>query len=259
MLKQIPLISGNLLDFPTHCETDPDKYVGINVIAHSCNCQNVMGGGIAKQIKDRYPKAFEADHERWSDEYNDGGNWRCQIGDYSKAVIETQWTHLPHATIYNLYTQSGYSTKERQVNYEYFWKALKAMEEDLCASHVQKHEYNPAPPPILGLPYGISCGLAGGNWKIIKAIIEDIFLDSMIECYIVKFNQFEDTGVDSYTESAFEATPKAETRSIELDIDDDNLLRYMKYAHEKGMTFNELTTEAVKEMLNKSDFENECG
>jgi hypothetical protein len=143
MLKQIPLISGNLLDFPTHCETDPDKYVGINVIAHSCNCQNVMGAGIAKQIKDRYPKAFEADTERWGNEYNEGGNWRCQIGDYSKAVIEDQ------GTIYNLYTQSGYSTKERQVNYEYFWKALKAMEEDLCASHVQKHEYNPAPPPIL--------------------------------------------------------------------------------------------------------------
>jgi hypothetical protein len=77
----------------------------------------------------------------------------------------------------------------------------------------------------------------------------------MIECYIVKFNQFEDTGVDSYTESAFEATPKSEMRSIELDIDDDNLLRYMKYAHEKDMTFNELTIEAVKEMIiNKADF-----
>ncbi len=254
MLKQIPLISGNLLDFPTHCETDPDKYVGINNIAHSCNCQNVMGAGIAKQIKDRYPKAFEADHERWSDEYNDGGNWRCQIGDYSKAVIETQWTHLPHATIYNLYTQSGYSTKERQVNYEYFWKALKAMKEDLLSVQDDAGESQ-----VVGLPYGISCGLAGGNWKIIKAIIEDIFLDSMIECYIVKFNQFEDTGVDSYTESAFEATPKAEMRSIELDIDDDNLLRYMIYAHERDMTFNELTTEAVKEMLNKADFESGCG
>ena len=73
------------------------------------------------------------------------------------------------------------------------------------------------------------------------------------------FNQFEDTGVDSYTESAFEATPKSEMRSIELDIDDDNLLRYMKYAHEKDMTFNELTIEAVKEMLNKADFERGCG
>ena len=208
MLKQIPLISGNLLDFPTHCETDPDKYVGINVIAHSCNCQNVMGAGIAKQIKDRYPKAFEADTERWGNEYNDGGNWRCQIGDYSKAVIETLGknspharTNLSHATIYNLYTQSGYSTDRRQVNYEYFWKATKAMQEDLLFN---QHELNVR--QVVGLPYGISCGLAGGNWKIIKAIIEDIFLDSLIECYIVKY---DDLGKDSpadWQKSSFERT-----------------------------------------------------
>jgi O-acetyl-ADP-ribose deacetylase (regulator of RNase III) len=199
MLSEIPVIGGNLLDFPTHCTTDPDTFLGINNIAHSCNCQNVMGAGIAKQIKDRYPQAFEADAERWSNEYNDGGNWRCQIGDYSKAVIETQWTHLPHATIYNLYTQSGYSTKERQVNYEYFWKALKAMQEDLLFN---QHELNIR--QVVGLPYGISCGLAGGNWKIIKAIIEDIFLDSMIECYIVKY---DDLGKDSpadWQKSSFE-------------------------------------------------------
>ena len=47
--------------------------------------------------------------------------------------------------------------------------------------------------------------------------------------------------------------------AIELDIDKDDLLRYMTYAHEKDMTFNELAQEAVKEMLNKSDFESECG
>tara|TARA_R110000823_G_scaffold209903_1_gene340054 strand:+ start:666 stop:1133 length:468 start_codon:yes stop_codon:yes gene_type:complete len=154
-----------------------------------------MGGGIAKQIKDRYPQAFEADTERWGNEYNDGGNWRCQIGDYSKAVIEDQ------GTIYNLYTQSGYSTKERQVNYEYFWKAMKAMQEDLLFN---QHELNVR--QVVGVPYGISCGLAGGNWKIIKAIIEDIFLDSMIECYIVKYDQFEHEGVGSYTKSSFEYT-----------------------------------------------------
>jgi hypothetical protein len=56
------------------------------------------------------------------------------------------------------------------------------------------------------VPYGISCGLAGGNWKIIKAIIEDIFLDSMIECYIVKYDQFKEEGVGSYTKSSFEYT-----------------------------------------------------
>jgi bifunctional DNA-binding transcriptional regulator/antitoxin component of YhaV-PrlF toxin-antitoxin module len=47
---------------------------------------------------------------------------------------------------------------------------------------------------------------------------------------------------------------KAKYSTIELDIDDDNLLMYMKCAHEKDMSFNELTTEAVKEMLDKEGF-----
>jgi len=199
MLKQIPLIKGNLLDFPTHCETDPDKYVGINNIAHSCNCQNVMGGGIAKQIRDRYPQAFEADTEvHMRKEYDTPDEYTSLLGQYSKAVIEAQLsdldiiyssdarTNLTHATIYNLYTQSGFSTSQREVNYEYFWRAMKAMQEDLLFN---QHELNVR--QVVGLPYGISCGLAGGSWKVIKAIIEDIFLDSMIECYIVQFDLLE--------------------------------------------------------------------
>ena len=47
--------------------------------------------------------------------------------------------------------------------------------------------------------------------------------------------------------------------AIELDIDKDDLLRYMTYAHERDMTFNELAQEAVKEMLDRADSESECG
>ena len=130
-----------------------------------------MGAGIAKQIKERYPQAFEADTECYNNEYNEGGNWKVRIGDYSKAEIESKFLPNNKGIIYNLYTQSGYSTKKREVNYEYFWRALKAMQEDLLFIQHETGE-----PQVLGLPYGISCGLAGGNWKIIKAIIEDIFL-----------------------------------------------------------------------------------
>jgi bifunctional DNA-binding transcriptional regulator/antitoxin component of YhaV-PrlF toxin-antitoxin module len=52
---------------------------------------------------------------------------------------------------------------------------------------------------------------------------------------------------------------KVKYKTIELDFDDDELLKYMNFAHEKGITFNELAEEAVKEMLIKSDFERECG
>ena len=88
-----------------------------------------------------------------------------------------------------MYTQATIGTGERQVDYEKFWRALKKVEEELFEINVTKHQYNPSPPPILGLPWGISCGLAGGSWGIVFAMINDIFLDSQIKCYIVKYDE----------------------------------------------------------------------
>ena len=66
--KNIQIIDGNLLDFPND----------IGFIAHSCNTSNIMGAGIARQVKDRYPLAYEADcHARY-----EGDNL---LGDYSFA------------------------------------------------------------------------------------------------------------------------------------------------------------------------------
>jgi O-acetyl-ADP-ribose deacetylase (regulator of RNase III) len=80
-MKKVQITKGNLLDFPTHCLSfASNEYIGINAIAHSCNCQNVMGAGIAKQIKDRYPQAYEADTKFYNNEYNDGGGWKGAIG-----------------------------------------------------------------------------------------------------------------------------------------------------------------------------------
>ena len=162
-MDKIETISGNLLDFPPYCQTDPNRDTGINNIAHSCNCRMIMGGGIAKQIKNRYPQAYEADVKFICDEYDEEGQFKYALGNYSKAVIEIKFLPNNKATIYNLYTQASIGGDSRQVNYEKFWQALKNM-------------------------HGISCGLAGGNWGIIKAMIEDIFLDSLIKTYIVRFD-----------------------------------------------------------------------
>jgi bifunctional DNA-binding transcriptional regulator/antitoxin component of YhaV-PrlF toxin-antitoxin module len=50
---------------------------------------------------------------------------------------------------------------------------------------------------------------------------------------------------------------KAKYSTIEIDFGDDELLRYMTYAHERGMTFNELVEDCIKDFLIKSDFEND--
>lgn len=153
-------VSGNLLDFPN----------GINAIAHSCNTHNVMGAGIANQIKYRYPNAYSADCHAMMD----GDN---VLGDFSFSVTDATQTK----GIYNMYTQDKIGG-ERAVNYEAFYVALNKV-----AGHIEWQSKHEGEEKVLGLPYGISCGLAGGNWEIVKAMIEDIFLDSPTKCFIVKY------------------------------------------------------------------------
>ena len=52
---------------------------------------------------------------------------------------------------------------------------------------------------------------------------------------------------------------KANLESVELDFDEDELFKYMQLAHEKGISFNELCENALKEVITRSEFENECG
>ena len=48
---------------------------------------------------------------------------------------------------------------------------------------------------------------------------------------------------------------KVKYESVSLDIDDEDLLKYMMFAHEQDITFNELCQNAIKEKLN--EFEKE--
>lgn len=45
---------------------------------------------------------------------------------------------------------------------------------------------------------------------------------------------------------------KVKYEKIELDMDEEDLLKYMMFAHEQNITFNELCQNAVKENLEKN-------
>jgi bifunctional DNA-binding transcriptional regulator/antitoxin component of YhaV-PrlF toxin-antitoxin module len=46
---------------------------------------------------------------------------------------------------------------------------------------------------------------------------------------------------------------KVKRETIDLDIPEEDLLKYMIFAHEQGITFNELCEEAVKEKLKENE------
>jgi O-acetyl-ADP-ribose deacetylase (regulator of RNase III) len=149
--EMIQQIEGDLLDFPN----------GINVIAHSCNCQNTMGAGIADQIRRRYPAAFKADTQAAKNKEN-------ILGEFSYARV----TNPPDPARYvcNLYTQQFYGRDRRHVSYDAFATSLSKLDKML-----RQWQEASGRKVVLGLPYLISCKNAGGSWKVINAIIEDTF------------------------------------------------------------------------------------
>jgi len=145
----IEYIEGDLLDFPN----------GINTIAHSCNCKNTMGAGIALQIKERYPAVYEAD----TIAYHKG---EATLGNFSFAEVSHFLEDKPRF-VYNLYTQIKPDRSHRAVDYEAFYTAL-----------VKLHYYLKCSGTIIGFPYLMSCSNAGGSWPIIESMINDVFGNS---------------------------------------------------------------------------------
>lgn len=133
---------GNLLDLAEADEFD--------VIVQGCNCFNTMGGGIAREIRERYPMAAEVDAETEKGDYNKLGNWT------KSRTVPNQNGHW--FTIINAYTQYNMSMGEDVFEYCAFELVLQKL----------VHAYGDK---RIGLPY-IGMGLAGGNKTAILSMIE---------------------------------------------------------------------------------------
>lgn len=129
----------------------------VEVIAHQANCQNTFGAGIAKSIKEMYPKAFYADIMAYKDN-------KAVLGNYSFCHIDSG----PIKKIFNLYGQNSYGASKRQTDYDALYNALEGMKNHL----IDTDDINFA---NVGFPYLMGCGLGGGDWRIVERLIEVAF------------------------------------------------------------------------------------
>ena len=131
------------------------------IFCHQVNCQDVMGGGLAKQVKVRYPEVYNTYHER--------------VPKYLGGV---DWIHTHDARIcVNMYAQDYYGYGARYTDYMAFANCLSELEDYLCS--VPK-EYRVA------FPYRIGCGLGGGDWNVISALLIDFSSHIKQDVYIVR-------------------------------------------------------------------------
>lgn len=137
----IHYIKGDLIELAQKGEID--------VLVHGCNCFCTMGAGIAKQVRETWPEAYQADLATKSGDIK-------KLGTCSSAVIG-----LNTLVVVNAYTQFDFGSGTCHVDY----KALRRALQWVRGTWYDKH---------IGLPH-IGAGLAGGDWGIIRSIIEEEF------------------------------------------------------------------------------------
>ena len=129
------------------------------IFCHQVNCKGVMGAGIAKQIKDKYPKVFNTYKKKCNAIKN-------PLGDY-------QWVYTNDGRIcINMFSQDGYGRDKKYTDYEAFKKCLDDMAEvfnSLSCEVPFRAKYG----NVIAFPYMIGCGNAGGDWNTVLALLQE--------------------------------------------------------------------------------------
>lgn len=147
-----------------HREGDLLEQADVTHIAHQANLWHAFGSGLALAIKKKFPKAYEADLQTGKGDPAKLGSWSVALLPGGRHVV-------------NLYAQVGISGKHRTTSYDAMDKGLRELEAALAGF---------SPVARLGIPYGMGCGLAGGSWKVVGAIVEDAFAKSPLEVVVCR-------------------------------------------------------------------------
>lgn len=142
-----------------------------DVIAHGCNCFCKMKRGLAPQMAE----AFGCDKFRLESTdlklhngkpFNEGEINKLGQIDYEQFVIDG------HRRIFvvNAYTQYHWDTKTKPLDYDALTLCLRKMNVAFKGLHV-------------GLPQ-IGCHLAGGDWNLVRPIIEKELKDCKVTIVI---------------------------------------------------------------------------
>lgn len=137
------IIRSDILSTSTHDFT---------VICHQVNCRGVAGAGLAKQIRDTYPG--------WYDTYR-----AVASADMLGVAQFTPTTRDYSHWICNLYGQDNFGRDRQYTDYDALRSALGDLREWVLNFASDDYE--------IRIPYGLGCGLAGGQWPVVLHIIQE--------------------------------------------------------------------------------------
>ena len=138
-------VKGDLIEMAARGDFD--------MIVQGCNCFHVMGGGIARQLRERYPEVLEADKTSVRGD-------RSKLGSFTVAKTSDGFE------VINAYTQYHFGEDPSAKD-----GVLADYDAIQGAFHRIKQTYGNK-----GIRFGIpmiGAGLARGDWSIISEIIKD--------------------------------------------------------------------------------------
>ena len=140
----------------------------VSIIAHQCNCFCNMGSGIAPQIAKAFPEAQKADNDTIRGAPQKLGT--LSIGTQPRKTVGS-------VVVFNLYGQYSHQRPRKgEMNTDY--DALRlAMTE--MKRKIQQYGWEHVP---IGLPK-IGCGLGGGDWAVVYAMIDEILGEFDVTIY----------------------------------------------------------------------------
>lgn len=170
-------ITGDLVKLAVNGEFD--------VIAHGCNCFCRQKSGLAPQMVQAFmtnnPEYYPSETPEMEGEMGKLGNiewWAVNLRHYGRppvpigsAVSFSDLTGKSLAVV-NCYTQYDYGTSGMYLDYS----ALRLVLKKLNHTFKDKH---------IGLPQ-IGCGLAGGDWGVVRNMITENLKDCDVTIVIYK-------------------------------------------------------------------------
>ena len=138
------------------------------IVCHQVNCMGVMGAGLAKQVRQQLPNAYEQYKLRCSS---------FKPEDNLGTVLYLDYREYTGYILANCFGQLNYGRNGVYTNY----KAIRSCLENV--SYLAQQDNS-----TVRIPYLMGCGLAGGNWDTLESIIRVALINRKVNVEIWSIN-----------------------------------------------------------------------
>lgn len=133
-----------------------------DIIIHQVNCQGVMGSGVAKQVREKYPVVYEAYRELCSN-----CEPKKRLLGVAQPVVANDKT-----TVVNVFSQENFGYDGRcYTDYDALRKGLEVVRDSTDRD------------TSIAIPYLMGCHRGGGDWSVVSKMIEEIFNERDVTLY----------------------------------------------------------------------------